>query len=46
MKGIKLNAQVMIKNLRVQNMHEKSLPPTGLVRSTELTEAHGLQTLT
>jgi hypothetical protein len=26
MMGIKLNAQVMIKNLR--NMHEKSLPPT------------------
>ena len=27
MMGIKLNAQVMIKNL--QGMHEKSLPPTG-----------------
>jgi hypothetical protein len=25
--GIKLNAQVIINNL--QNMHEKSLPPTG-----------------
>ena len=40
MKGIKLNAQVMINNH--QNMHEKSLPPTGLVRSTELTETHRL----
>ncbi len=27
MMGIKLNAQVIINNL--QNMHEKSLPPTG-----------------
>jgi hypothetical protein len=33
MKGIKLNAQVMIKNL--QNMHEKSLPPTGAQRRME-----------
>ena len=34
MMGIKLNAQVMIKNL--QNMHEQSLPPTGARRRTEL----------
>jgi hypothetical protein len=33
MMGIKLNAQVMIKNLR--NMHEKSLPPTGARRRME-----------
>ena len=30
MRGIKFNAQVIIKNL--QNMHEKSLPPTGARR--------------
>ena len=30
----KLNAQVIIKNL--QNMHEKSLPPTGARRRMEL----------
>jgi hypothetical protein len=34
MRGIKLNAQVIIKNL--QNMHEKSLPPTGARRRMEL----------
>ena len=34
MKGIKLNAQVMIKNL--QNMHEKSPPPMGVRRKMEL----------
>jgi hypothetical protein len=28
--GTRLNAQVIIKNL--QNMHEKSLPPTGARR--------------
>ena len=33
-KGIKLNAQVMIKNL--QSMHEKPLPPTGARRRMEL----------
>jgi hypothetical protein len=33
--GIKLNAQVIMKNLRVQNMHEKSLPPTGAQRRME-----------
>ncbi len=27
--GTKLNAQVIIKNLHWQNMHAKSLPPTG-----------------
>ena len=32
--GIKLNAQVIIKNL--QNMHEKSLPPTGARKRMEL----------
>ena len=31
---IKLNAQVMIKKL--QNMHKKSLPPTGARRRMEL----------
>ncbi len=30
----KLNAQVIIKN--IQNMHEKSLPPTGARRRMEL----------
>jgi hypothetical protein len=34
MMGIKLNALVMMKNL--QNMHEKSLPPTGARRRMEL----------
>ena len=34
MMGIKLNAQVIIKNL--QNMHEKSLPPTGARKRMEL----------
>ena len=34
MRGIKLNAQVIIKNL--QNMHEKSLPPTGARKRMEL----------
>jgi hypothetical protein len=34
MMGIKLNAQVIIKNL--QNMHEKSLPPTGAQKKMEL----------
>ena len=34
MMGAKLNAQVIIKNL--QNMHEKSLPPTGARRRMEL----------
>ncbi len=34
MMGTKLNAQVIIKNL--QNMHEKSLPPTGARRRMEL----------
>jgi hypothetical protein len=35
MMGIKLNAQVIIKNL--QNMHEKSLPqPTGAQKRMEL----------
>jgi hypothetical protein len=34
MMGIKLNAQVIIKNL--QNMHEKSLPPTGARTRMEL----------
>jgi hypothetical protein len=35
MMGIKLNAQVMLKNLRVQSMHEnlksqaQAIPPTG-----------------
>ena len=33
-KGIKLNAQVPIKNL--QSMHEKSLPPTGVRRRMEI----------
>ena len=33
MMGIKLNAQVMIKNL--QSMREKSLPPTGAQRRME-----------
>ena len=32
--NLKLNAQVMIRNLR--NMHEKSLPPTGARRRMEL----------
>ena len=32
--GIKLNAQVIIKNL--QNMHAKSLPPTGARARLEL----------
>ncbi len=36
MMGIKLNAQVIIKNLNFQNMHEKSLPPTGARRRMEL----------
>ena len=36
MMGIKLNAQVMIKNLNLPNMHEKSLPPTGARRRMEL----------
>jgi hypothetical protein len=34
MMATKLNAQVIIKNL--QNMHEKSLPPTGARRRMEL----------
>ena len=34
MMGTKLNAQVIIKNLR--NLHEKSLPPTGARRTMEL----------
>ena len=34
MMGTKLNAQVSIKNL--QNMHEKSLPPTGARKRMEL----------
>ena len=34
MMGIKLNAQAIIKKL--QNMHEKSLPPTGARRRMEL----------
>ena len=34
MMATKLNAQVAIKNL--QNMHEKSLPPTGARRRMEL----------
>ena len=34
MMAIKLNAQVIIKN--IQNMHEKSLPPTGARRRMEL----------
>ena len=34
MMATKLNARVIIKNL--QNMHEKSLPPTGARRRTEL----------
>ena len=34
MMATKLNVQVIIKNL--QNMHEKSLPPTGARRRMEL----------
>ena len=34
MMAIKLNAQVIIKN--IQNMHQKSLPPTGARRRMEL----------
>ena len=34
MKGFKLNARVLIKNL--QTMHEKFLPPTGTRRRMEL----------
>ncbi len=34
MMGVKLNAQVTIKNLNLQNMHEKSLPPKGARRRT------------
>jgi hypothetical protein len=34
MMGTKLNAQVIIKNLR--NMHAKSLPPTGTRMRMEL----------
>ncbi len=34
MMRIKLNAQLIIKNL--QNMHEKSLPPTGARKRMEL----------
>jgi hypothetical protein len=34
MMAIKLNAQVIIKN--IQNMHEKSLPPMGARRRMEL----------
>jgi hypothetical protein len=34
MMATKLNAQVIIKNL--QNIHEKSLPPTGARRRMEL----------
>ena len=34
MMGTKLNAQIIIKNL--QNMHDKSLPPTGARRRMEL----------
>ncbi len=33
MMGIKLNAQVAMKNL--QNMHEEPLPPTGAQRRME-----------
>jgi hypothetical protein len=33
MEGIKLHARVLIKNL--QNMHEKSLPPSATHRSTK-----------
>jgi hypothetical protein len=36
MMGIELNAQVMIKNLHWQNMHEKSPPPTGARRRTRM----------
>jgi hypothetical protein len=37
MMGIKLNAQISIKNLKnLRNMHEKSLPPTGARRRMQL----------
>ncbi len=36
MTGIKLNAQIGIKNLNLRNMHEKSLPPTAARRRMEL----------
>ena len=36
MLGTKLNAQVIIKNLPGQNMHARSLPPTGARARLEL----------
>ncbi len=41
MMGIKLNAQVMIKNLNLRNMHEKSLPPTGARSSLPVSRLQG-----
>jgi hypothetical protein len=36
MMGIKLNAQVIIKNLQPESTQEKPLPPTGAQRTMEL----------